>query len=119
MNSPSSAPEENCERKARIRALNDQMRTTFSGGQLFLTPGIRDFGEDGVMDVLHAVKDFDDFSDANDPHGEHDFGSFKHEGRTIYWKIDYYDKDLAYGSPDPTDPAVTSRVLTVLLSSEY
>ena len=45
---------------ARIRALNDQMRTTFSGGQLFLTPGIRDFGEDGVMDVLHAVKDFDD-----------------------------------------------------------
>ncbi|MEM7213215.1 MAG: DUF3768 domain-containing protein [Pseudomonadota bacterium] len=119
MNSPSAAPEEIDERTGRIRALNDQLRTTFSGGQLFLTPGIRDLGEDGVMAVLDVVKEFDDFSEANDPHGEHDFGSFKHEGQTIFWKIDCYDKDLAYGSPDPTDPAVTSRVLTVLLSSEY
>ena len=119
MNTPSAAPEAHDERTARIRALNDQLRTTFSGGQILLTPGIRELGEEGVMAVLHAVKDFDDFSFANDPYGERDFGSFDYQGQTIFWKIDCYDKDLAYGSPDPTDPAVTSRVLTVLLSSEY
>ncbi len=119
MNTPTEAPEALDETTLRIRALNDQLRTTFSGGQILLTPGIRELGEQGVMAVLHAVKDFDDFSDANDPHGEHDFGSFEHQGQTIYWKVDYYDRDLAYGSPDPTNPEVTSRVLTVLLSSEY
>lgn len=119
MNTPCEAPEALDERTARIRALNDQLRTTFSGGQLLLTPGIRELGEEGVIAVLHTVKDFSDFSDANDPHGEHDFGSFDFQGQTIFWKIDYYDKDLAYGSPDPADAAVTGRVLTVLLSSEY
>jgi Protein of unknown function (DUF3768) len=55
----------------------------------------------------------------NDPHGEHDFGSFEYSGQTIFWKIDYYDMRLKWGSPDPADPAVTRRVLTILLAEEY
>ncbi|MFZ2980823.1 MAG: DUF3768 domain-containing protein, partial [Sphingobium sp.] len=31
----------------------------------------------------------------------------------------YYDRALTYGSPDPTDPDVTTRVLTLLLTHEY
>jgi hypothetical protein len=40
-------------------------------------------------------------------------GSFKADGQTIFFKIDYYDKDLKYHSPDPADPTVTERVITI------
>lgn len=62
---------------------------------------------------------FADFSEENDPHGEHDFGSFRYNGELIYWKIDYYDKAMEFGSPDPADPAVTTRILTILLAEEW
>ena len=56
------------------------------------------------------------FTPDNDPHGEHDFGSFEYAGKTIFWKVDCYDRDLNYGSPDPADENVTERVLTVMLA---
>ena len=84
-----------------------------------MTPGVQALGEDGVMAILQAVRDFDDFTPDNDPYGEADFGSITYQGLTIFWKVDAYDKDLMYASPDPSDPAVTSRVLTIMLSSEY
>ena len=65
------------------------------------------------------MRTFDDFSEDNDPWGEHDFGSFEHNGRTINWKIDYYDLALRFHSPDAADPAVTRRVLTIMLAEEY
>lgn len=68
---------------------------------------------------MKRVRGFDAFTDDNDPYGEHDFGSFEYAGRTIFWKIDCYDRDLNYGSPDPSDETVTARVLTVMLAEEY
>jgi hypothetical protein len=65
----------------------------------------------------HAI--FDDFCTANDPHDEHDFGAFEFEGARIMFKIDYYDNDLNFHSPNPADPAVTERVLTIMLAEEY
>ena len=62
---------------------------------------------------------YDDFCAANDPYGEHDFGAFEAEGHTILFKIDYFDTALAYHSPDPADPAVTERVLTIMLAEEH
>jgi len=59
------------------------------------------------------------FTDSNDPHGEHDFGSFEHEGELVFWKFDYYDLDMNLHSPDAADPAVTCRVLTIMLAQEY
>lgn len=60
-----------------------------------------------------------EFCTDNDPYGEHDFGAFEHGSETIGWKIDAYDRSLHYGSPDPADPSVTTRVLTILLMSEW
>tara|TARA_Y100000815_G_C12948051_1_gene351839 strand:- start:59 stop:265 length:207 start_codon:yes stop_codon:yes gene_type:complete len=68
---------------------------------------------------MKAVAEFNDFTSDNDPYGEHDFGTLTVGGRRINWKIDYYDNDLKYGSPDPADPSVTTRVLTIMLASEY
>jgi hypothetical protein len=55
----------------------------------------------------------------NDPYGEHDFGALDYAGAKLFWKVDCYDKSLSAGSPDPTDPNVTTRILTIMLASEY
>ena len=60
-----------------------------------------------------------DFCHANDPYEEHDFGSFAADGHMIYFKIDYFDRDLSMHSPDPADPSVTQRVITIMLAQEY
>ncbi|MFZ1952935.1 MAG: DUF3768 domain-containing protein [Pseudolabrys sp.] len=56
---------------------------------------------------------------ANDPHHEHDFGSFDADGQTIFFKIDYYDRALMFHSPDPANPSVTQRIMTIMLAHEY
>ena len=50
---------------------------------------------------------------------EHDFGKVTYDGIECFWKIDYYDTTLTHLSPDPSDPVVTERVLTIMLTSEY
>src|ERR1700737_121547 len=97
---------------ARIRALNDELRQNLAGGVAVMTPGIAALGQDAVERIVKTIAVFDDFCHANDPHEEHDFGSFDAEGHTIFFKIDYFDRNLKYHSPDPTDPAVTIRVIT-------
>ena len=51
----------------------------------------------------------------NAPYGEHDFGVVMHKGPKVFWKIDYYAPDMMHGSEDPSDPAQTVRVMTVIL----
>ncbi len=106
-------------RFSRMAELNDRLRQTFTGGQVVLTRGIAELPPQDKAAILRKVREFDDFHEGNDPWGEHDFGSFEHNGVKIYWKIDYYDADIRYGSQDPCNPDITTRVLTVLLSTEY
>ncbi len=108
-----------CTTAHSIADLNDQFRCTFTGGRVMLTCGVRALGEKVVADALQTVRQFSDFPAGNDPYGEHDFGSFEFQGQRLFWKIDYYDHSLTAASPDPGDPAVTTRVLTIMLAEEY
>ncbi|HEX5865738.1 MAG TPA: DUF3768 domain-containing protein [Casimicrobiaceae bacterium] len=104
---------------ARIRELNDAFRRTFSGGKVVMTAGVDALPDMVKAAALKKAATFDAFTDDNDPHGEHDFGSFELCGRKFFWKIDYYDRAMEYGSEDPGDPDKTTRVMTVMLASEY
>jgi hypothetical protein len=106
-------------RTKRIQELNDAFRTTLKGGQCLLTPGVSEMGLPLITAALAAVKSFNNFTSDNDPYGEHDFGSFEIAGEKLFWKIDYYDLSLEFGSQDPADPAQTKRVLTIMLAEEY
>lgn len=102
---------------ARIAALNDAARTSFIGCRVVITKGIAAMDD---LDGLYAkVQSFNEFNERNNPYGERDFGSVEHEGHTVFWKFDYYDVDLLMHSPDASDPAVTCRVLTIMLAEEY
>ncbi|MGD1083041.1 MAG: DUF3768 domain-containing protein [Candidatus Sulfotelmatobacter sp.] len=103
----------------KIRLLNDNFRSTFIGGRLLLTIGVSELPIDVKAKALLTVKSLKDFTIENDPHNEHDFGSFEIAGEKFYWKIDYYDSDCRYGSEDPGDPEKTTRVLTIMLAEEY
>ena len=102
---------------ATIAALNDAARTTLTGCRVVITQGIANLGD--VGEIFERVASYTDFNQQNDPHGEHDFGSFECAGQLVFWKFNYYDLDLLMHSPDPTDPTVTCRVLTMMLAQEY
>ena len=101
----------------KIRELNDQARQTLAGCRVMVTQGIQQL--DQLDEILTAVRQFRDFNSSNDPYGEHDFGKIELFGGRTFWKFDYYDFALENGSDNPSDPAVTQRVLTIMLASEY
>ena len=104
---------------AKIRELNDRFRTTMTGGRVMLTAGVDALPSDVRAMVIRRVATFSEFTRDNDPHAEHDFGSFELTGRKFFFKIDYYNSTMTYGSEDPADPAKTTRVLTIMLAEEY
>jgi hypothetical protein len=103
----------------RIRALNDDLRQHFIGGGAVMTPGVAALGQDFVERAVKTLAAFDDFHHANDPHQEHDAGVFELDGYVLMFKIEYYDKALRYHSPNPADPNVTERIITLMLIEEY
>jgi hypothetical protein len=102
-----------------IRALNDAFRKSMAGGRVVYTLGVDALPSDVKAIVIRRVATFSDFTPDNDPHGEHDFGSFEVAGRKFFFKIDYFDNELEFGSDDPADPSKTTRVLTIMLAEEY
>jgi len=105
---------------SKIASLNDLCRKAMGiAGRLVQTSGICALPPKDQSAIREKVETFNAFNPDNDPHGEHDFGAFEHDGERIFWKIDYYDKTLTNGSEDPSDPKQTIRVLTIMLASEY
>ena len=103
----------------KIRQLNDILRKTFIGGQVMLTAGIRAKSAEDQAEILQKVRLFNEFTKANDPYGEHDFGRFTHNDESIMFKIDYYNKTYNRISDDSSNPNITNRVMTIMTGEEY
>ena len=102
--------------KFRIAVIESPIRQVDTG-RLILTSGIANQSPLVVAHILHAVKNFDEFNEDNDPYGEHDFGKITLTGVDIFFKIDYFlDDKLDCGTDDPLTAFL---VLTVMLASEY
>ena len=110
----------------KIRALNDEFRRLgplygrrqFDGVWL-LTSGVQANGPAFTWEALITTQTFDAFTADNDPHGEHDFGSFKIAVERVFWKIDYLQRGTQFGAEDPADNATTCRMITIMLAEEY
>ncbi|NCN85852.1 MAG: DUF3768 domain-containing protein [Sphingomonadales bacterium] len=124
------------EQTARIARLNDLARGAIGVVcTAVATVGFRSLPEADQSRVRELIETYDAFDEDNDPHGERDFGTIYQvvggqwtterprvrddERERVFWKLDYYDRDLAGASEDAANPAVTRRILTIMLSDEY
>jgi Protein of unknown function (DUF3768) len=99
-----------------IRALNDAARQTFTGCVLIVTPAFEKHPLTTKAHVLKSVREFQDFDEVRDT--EHRYGVINYQGTEFFFHMAYYDLSLQVHSPDPANPRVTRRVLTVGLASE-
>lgn len=116
-------PTQSQDRIQKIAALNDLCRRHRGENtvpcRIMRTQGIAALAPQDQIAIFKKVRTCNNFSKDNDPYGERNFGVFTHDGRKIFWKIDYYDPSLEHGSEDPADPSKTVRVLTIMLAHEY
>jgi Protein of unknown function (DUF3768) len=124
------------EQTARIARLNDVARRAMGVAcTAIATVGFRSLPASDQSRVRELIETFDAFDEDNDPHGERDFGTIYQLGdgrwtterprvhdderERVFWQLDYYDRDLRFASEDAAIPAITRRVLTIMLSDEY
>lgn len=107
------------DKSAKIRILNDRLRKSLTGGQVVMTAGVSALPVKVRAQAIELTRTFDNFTPDNDPHQEHDFGSFEIAGQKFFFKLDYFNKAMKYGSDDPSDPEKTTRVLTIMRADEY
>ena len=105
-------------KRETIRRLNDEFRRTFSGGRILMTEGTARLPESVQTNILQCIRAFDEFTEDNDPYGEHDFGSLGAAGNKVFWKIDYYDAAIEFGSEAPADPEQGRPDMEALLEEE-
>jgi hypothetical protein len=97
------------DRRAKIIELNDQLRTTFKGGRVQMTPTVYELDDRLRGRALSVLARYSKFA----PDSEHEWGTFIFAGFSFEWHIEYRGKDGTGRSPDPADPAQTFRVLTL------
>ena len=88
-------------------------------GGLVVGTSIRRLGLPFVLDCMKAIGGIDVFPAEADPKGHRDRGSVGVSGQPVWFFIDPYDRDIRFGSPAPDDPALTSRILSILLPSDW
>jgi len=110
----------------QVAAANDAFRAAMIRGghpvyqgRVLCTRGVSEEGLEFVTRAQVAVAGFTEFTEDNDPYGDHTFGAVTIAGKVVWWKIDLFDPNYAYGAADPLDHAQTRRVLTLLFPSEY
>lgn len=107
------------EQTAKVAELNDLVRKDMKGGKWVRTQGVMATQYDGPG-LYAMVARFEDFTEANNPHGERDMGIIQLSDTSIMWKIDVYENtECEYGADEPWNPDASYRVLTLLLPEEY
>jgi hypothetical protein len=96
-------------KRDKIIELNDELRTTFKGGRVQMTRCVYDLDERLRGRALSVMARYNKF----DTESEHDSGVFIFAGYAFEWRIEYRAKDGTGVSPDPADPSMTFRVLTL------
>jgi Protein of unknown function (DUF3768) len=97
------------DRRAAIIALNDQLRMSFKGGRVQMTPSVYQLDDRLRGRALSVLARYGTFH----PESEHDWGTFIFAGFSFEWRIEYRGTDGTGVSSDPTDPEKTFRVLTL------
>jgi Protein of unknown function (DUF3768) len=97
------------DRRAKIVALNDQLRTSFKGGRVQMTKSVYELDDRLRGRALSVLARYDKFH----PDSEHDWGTFIFASFSFEWRIDYRGKDGMGISCDPADPDKTLGVLTL------
>ena len=132
----SAAVQPSASQRDRIARLNDMARKAMGiACTAVATVGFRSLPASDQSRVRELIETFDAFDEDNDPHGERDFGTIYQLGdgrwtterprvrdderERVFWKLDYYDRDIRFGSEDAANPAISRRVLTIMLSDEY
>ena len=124
------------EQTARIARLNDLARSAMGVAcTADVTVGFRSLSASDQSCVRELIETYDAFDEDNDPHGERDFGTIYQLGdgrwtterprlrdderERVFWRLDYYDRAMRFASVDAANPAITRRVLTIMLAEEY
>lgn len=98
--------------KSEVAERNDAIRHALPrrnpADRILLTQGVQALGPVGVIEAIKKVAGFDEFTEDNDPWGDHDFGAFEVNGEKCFWKIDDYQGHDGIRC-----------VLTILLADEY
>lgn len=109
-----------------IAQLNDRCRTSLTTTEqipnfrVVVTRGIASLPTKDSDAISVAIRDYAGFTAEDDPYGEHYFGVITTSwGVRVFWKFDYFDLQMEFGSENPRDPNVTIRVLTIMLAEEY
>jgi hypothetical protein len=112
-------------RAEQIAKLNDRARSGFDpSARIMFTRGCLDAfcsGDtpSGLVAQAELIKTMRRHRFDEDTYGERDFGAFTFRGEKVFFKVDYYDLNLEYGSEDPADASITARVVTIMLAAEY
>ena len=101
-------------RREKIIALNDNLRKTFKGGRVQMTPAVYNLGPQLRGRAIWATARYDRFADDS----EHDWGVFIFAGYSFEWHIEYRGADGIGISPDPADHEKTFRVLTLYVAED-
>ena len=100
--------------RAKIIALNDQLRTTFKGGRVQMTPTVYALHPNLRGRALCVLARYDKFH----ADSEHDSGVFIFAGYSFEWRIEYRCKDGTGVSADPADDTKTLRILTLYATAD-
>lgn len=94
-----------------IAQKNDAFRLAMAGCRIVLTAGVAHSPDKDA--IIQAARSFNNFTEANDPYGEHDFAFFEVNGSKCFFKFDYYDDSYEFYQEDG------NRLLTIGFAEDY